>query len=59
MAIMYIHTSETMSDVKSHKAEAAWALLSKMFKHINFSNTEHMCVARVHKVRIEIERMYF
>ena len=34
----------TISDVKSHKADATWASLAKIFTHIDFSDCNHLYV---------------
>ena len=35
----------TISDVKSHKADATWASLTAIFKHIDFSNCHHLYIS--------------
>ena len=35
----------TISDVKSHKADATWASLTAIFKHTDFSNCHHLYIS--------------
>ena len=48
-AVLYEHESTrsfaTISDVKSHKAEATWASLSKIFAQIDLKSTDHLYIA--------------
>ena len=40
-----VQSFATISDVKSHKADATWASLTAIFKHIDFSNCHHLFIA--------------
>ena len=40
-----VQSFATIGDVKSHKADATWASLTAIFKHIDFSNCHHLFIA--------------